>query len=506
MNNMYHALMFQSFPLQAKRPGGGHRMATYLREQGWDIEVIDWVDQWSLEELQELVKSRVNSNTKFFGFSTFFAHWPQQVEDFAVWLKKAHPNIPTILGGQSRPRMKSQGIDLYITGYGENALMSVLQKMLGNTSPLVPIMYDSRFTDRKVIFANDTYPSFPMKSLMIKYEKRDYIQSHEWLTVEYSRGCKFKCLYCNFPVLGVKGDYTRDADDYVEQLNHAYDNWGVTNYLTADETFNDRTEKIIKFADATEKLSFTPYISAFLRADLLVSRKQDWEHLIRMKLFAHYYGIESMHGPSAKSIGKGMAPEKLQAGLLEVKDYFNKQSDNFYRGHISLIAGLPHETKETLEQTAKWCSENWRGEGVEMWPLEIPSSDTMDVPSLLTSKWKEYGYWINSEELFKTDNEDMINTFEDISHAAYNLDWVNENMSYREAKVFVADLQPKLMYGTGVSALALQEFSYSLSLRDTLDIRYGETFKGKKIRHWLALSQDNLKQAIKEYIHKKLST
>jgi hypothetical protein len=502
---MYHALIFQSFPLQAKRPGGGHRIATFLREKGWDVEVIDWVDQWTLEELQTLVKSRVTTNTKFFGFSTFFAHWPQSVENFSVWLKQSYPDIMTMLGGQSRPRMNSKGIDLYITGYGENAMLAVIEKITGNNNPLKPIMFDYKFTDKKVILANHSYPSYPMKSLMIKYEKRDFIKSNEWLTVEYSRGCMFKCLYCNFPVLGVKGDYTRDADDYVEQLTHAYDNWGVTNYIAADETFNDRTDKIIKFADATEKLNFTPYISAFIRADLLVSRKQDWDHLLRMKLLSHYYGIESMHGPSAKSIGKGMAPEKLQEGLIEVKNYFNKNSNNLYRGHISLIAGLPHETKDTLEKTADWCSTNWKGEGVEMWPLEIPINETLDVPSLLTTKWKEYGYWPANDELVPTDNQTMIDDCVHISHISHNMDWVNSNMSYRDAVKIASDMRNKLVPGSAVGSFSLQEFSYSLNLEDTLKLRYAQQFKDQTVRYWATLSQENLIKKIKEYIYKKLS-
>ena len=34
------------------RPLGVHRIAHYLREQNWDIEVIDWANHWPLEKLQ----------------------------------------------------------------------------------------------------------------------------------------------------------------------------------------------------------------------------------------------------------------------------------------------------------------------------------------------------------------------------------------------------------------------------------------------------------------------
>jgi hypothetical protein len=66
-------------------------------------------------------------------------------------------------------------------------------------------------------------------------------------------------------------------------------------------------------------------------------------------------------------------------------------------------------------------------------------------------------------------------------------------------------LREKMIINGGVGAFGLQEFSYSLSLEDTLNLRYGHVYKGNKVKHWLLLSQNNLKATIKEYIYKKLS-
>ena len=115
---------------------------------------------------------------------------------------------------------------------------------------------------------------------MIKYEDRDFIKSTEWLTIEFARGCIFKCPYCTFPILGVKFDPSRDSEDAYTQLQDAYDRYGVTNYFVSDETFNDKPEKIAKFADMAERLSFNPWYSGFIRADLMVSRGQEeWVNL-----------------------------------------------------------------------------------------------------------------------------------------------------------------------------------------------------------------------------------
>jgi len=500
-----HSLIFNVFPLQLKRPGGGHRIATVLREEGWDVEVVDWAAEWQLEELKELVKSRVSSRTVFFGFSSFFAYWNPMLEEFTKWMKQTYPTIPIVLGGQSRPRQKSEFIDYYITGYGENAILELIKHFKGTAT--TPLALDLRFTDKKVIVANHSYVSYPMRKSIIRYELRDYISSDEFLTVEYSRGCMFKCLYCNFPVLGVKGDYTRDADDYIEQLQETYDKWGVTKYIAADETFNDRTDKIIKFADATDKLSFKPFVSGFIRADLLVSRKQDWEHLERLGFLGQYYGVESMHWPSAKSIGKGMHPEKLQIGLLEAKKYF-KRNNGLYRGHISLIAGLPYETEDTLEKTINWCEQNWQGEGMEIWPLEIPINDTYDVPSLLTTKWKEYGYRQKTKNTIMSSSNSMVDEESYIAHGICNLDWETDTLSFDQCKDLADKFNKRLRdAGAGIGSLAIQEFSSILTLKETLELEYNQNYKykDKKISFYIKSASDNLKEKIKNYINRKLS-
>jgi hypothetical protein len=241
---------------------------------------------------------------------------------------------------------------------------------------------------------------------MVKYVSNDFIEPDEWLTVEFSRGCKFECDFCNFPVLGVKGDYTRDAEDLREQLQLAHDQFGTTNYLVADETFNDSTEKITKFANAVEQLSFKPYFSGFIRPDLLVSRKQDREELLRMGFLGHYYGVETFNQVSAKAIGKGMNPERLKTGLVDLKNYFIENSDNKYRGSIGMIIGLPGETESKLDESKQWLRDNWKGQSFQPWWLIIPTGD-IDKKSKM-SDYKSYGYSKMDESKFTDEQKQKL--------------------------------------------------------------------------------------------------
>jgi radical SAM superfamily enzyme YgiQ (UPF0313 family) len=392
-----HGLIFNvtRYPY-VPRPLGGHRIAHFLREQGWDIEVVDWANWWSQEQLQQFFVSRVSASTKFVGFSHLFNIWNPVLETFGTWIKDHYPEIKLISGSAVNPMFKSQCLDYYIQGFGEHAIEALLRYIVGNGPR--PTFNLTMPNGIKVINAINSYPAFPMKSLMVKYQDRDFVRSNEWLTIETSRGCAFSCAFCNFPVLGVKGDYTRDQHDFELQLNDAFDRFGVQNYILADETFNDRADKITKFADAVERLDFDPWFSAYIRADLMAARPDTREELLRMNCLGHFYGIESFNQPSAKAVGKGMASDRLKEALVCSRSYFESHGRELYRGSIGLIAGLPFETKDMLDQTYDWLIENWQQQSFSIRPLSIPVHNQINKSSKISDDMLKYGYEEMSEQ------------------------------------------------------------------------------------------------------------
>ena len=317
-----------------------------------------------------------------------FSMWSDTMEDFTKWLKENYPDTLLISGSGVTPKFSAEYIDIYVKGFGEEAIKAILKWHTGNSKMPTFTLVDG---GRKLVDAIAFYPAFPTPDLMVKYEDRDFIRSNEWLAIEFARGCKFKCDFCNFPVLGVKGDYSRDADNFREQIVDAYDRFGVKNYLVADETFNDRTEKITKFADVVEALPFDPWFSGFIRADLLVSRPRDREELLRMNFLGQFYGIETFDWESGKAVGKGMNPDRLKQGLIDIKDYYLNNGSKRYRGTLSFILGLPHETIDTLESTRQWLLDNWQGQNYVHYALEIPNNE-YDQHSLISKDYKKYGY------------------------------------------------------------------------------------------------------------------
>jgi len=369
---MFHGLMFSFRKERVERGTGAHRIASFLREEGWDVEVVDFCNEWTLEELQELVRSRVTSETKFFGFSSFINWWPLHANLFTAWLKETYPDIVTILGGHGALITDSHNIDYYIDSFGEVAMLELCKHLFGNV-----IFNDKlKFEDvkgKRVIKALHAFPAWNLPTYRNKHEVRDFLQPYEMLVIESSRGCKFKCAFCNFPVLGVKEDTSRSAEDLEQELKYNYDTWGIKNYTFADETFNDRIEKFTKYGPMIQKLDFDPWFMAFMRGDLLIHQKPYWDEIKAMGLGGHFYGVETFNHEAGKIIGKGMNPDKMKEGLLEFKNFL--EPEGIYSGCISLICGLPKETPETYLASIQWLVDNWAPQSIATWYLDLPDID-----------------------------------------------------------------------------------------------------------------------------------
>jgi radical SAM superfamily enzyme YgiQ (UPF0313 family) len=330
--------------------------------------------------------------------------------------------------------------------------------------------------------------------------------------MEFSRGCIFKCKFCNFPVLGVKGDYTRSQESVYEQLMFNYDNYGIQDYGISDETFNDRSDKITKFADVVEKLPWKPYFNSFIRPDLLVARPNDKEELLRLGLYAHFYGVESFNPNTAKYIGKGMAPEKLKQGLLDVKDYFKKHVGFKYRAQISLITGLPHETLDTLEETKQWINKHWLDQVITAQPLIIHKLGE-PRPSDLDESYESMGYeeipFDSKSYLHALNIKESSEQVNDISiyrntDAYQGIIWKNSHMNFYDAISFAGKLNG-LYKKSSINLNKVDPLFLPQVYSDSLGNVLTTDEKLKLIGNKVLVAHENARVFIKSYIEKKLS-
>jgi radical SAM superfamily enzyme YgiQ (UPF0313 family) len=489
---MFKSIIFNIYG--SSRTSGAHRIATHLRKEGWDCEVADFISLWDFNNLKDFCETRIDKDTKFIGFSFLFYNlWSTKLENLSQWIKFKWPHVYIFAGSNAWPSIQSNSIDYYFQGYSENAITSVCEYLFSNGNSIKFTVDDK---NRKVILANVDYTAAPYKFADIIFEDRDYIEESEWLPIEFSRGCKFQCDFCNFPLLGVKGDYTRDSTSVEKQLKDMYNRFGVTNFVVTDETFNDKLSKITKFADVVEKLDFKPIFTGFIRADLLVSKPEQQEELLRMGFVSHFYGIESFNHESAKLVGKGMHPEKLQQGLVDIKNYFQKNNNNLYKGEISLIVGLPGESIESIEKTKQWLLDNWQGQAVQPFAIDIPKVHS-DKNSLISKDYEKYGYTeISFDDTLKQKNIPTIYYDKIASNFPENIIWKNNQMDIFDAALLVNDLT-NLAEGDkfSIGAWDIAEVGLPTNLHELFAL---------SVNNADSISQTSAPKFLKKYIKKKI--
>jgi len=414
-----------------QRSHGGHRIASHLRYLGWDCEVLDYCQILDKETILEFLRQRINKQTKFIGFSHIFLWWRKEFKEIMSWVKNNHPDIMIISGAQNFYTKQSQPlVDYNFAGYSEWQLEKFLKWKFSNGNPI-------ELVNGNIINCHSDGGAAPMRDPFIRYQKRDYLMPWEMVGMEFARGCKFACAFCDLPNLGVKGDYTRDVKSVEEYLKYNYDNFGVHKYLCSDETFNDATAKIQKYAEVVQKLDFTPYFVGYIRLDLWIARPQDREFLEAMNFVGQFYGIESFNHDTRKAVKKGMHPDKIKQGLLDVLDFYKGK---LYRGTVSLIAGLPHETLQTLYETKQWILKNWMPQNVYVNAYHIaPQQDSVKI-SHIDNNLTKYGYEDTGlpsphEKLQLVGNNIAMGTGQD---AYPHVVWKNKHMTYVQANNFAA--------------------------------------------------------------------
>jgi hypothetical protein len=496
---MFKSLMFNFSTNNAGRTNGVYRIAQVLRENNWEVEVIDFARFWTLEQLKEVTRQRVDIHTKFIGISQMFSGQdPKMIYSLCKWIKTEYPTLIIIHGSSSKQIQKCESVDYWIYGYSDSAIITLLKYCFSNgPRPKFDIIFDTA-DSRKMIDANNNYVSLEMADNIIEYEERDFIAPNEFLYMQFSRGCKFSCKFCNSPFIGLRDDYTLEQSQFEYQMKRNYDMFGTRYYMSSDETFNDRTEKISKYADVVEKLDFKPYFGGFIRLDLLIA-KQQHEELARMGYLAHYYGVESFNKQSMSAMGKGMNPDKIKQGLLDTRDRLNQLSDNKYRGTTSIICGLPGESPESFMDGIRWLDENWRGQSVNMFSLEIFNGELFK-PSPLSMDYKKYGYKEMSPGSISKHKSMDIFASTSMGSIDQKVLWENEYYNSFTAQQGVNDAWE---YLNPLENSSLDTFTVGYTGNDDLDTRLSLKRSSSTTHgHRINIARNEL---VKDYIEKKLN-
>lgn len=375
---------------------GAYKIAHSCREAGYSVQVIDHIVHFTKDELLKCLCKYVDNNTHVLGISTTFmvsyGHVSQHIKESLIEIQALFPNLKIILGGYSthfakrNPDIKVHSV---IVEYGEDIFVDVLDCLIrGKQEPSYTIEFVSKANYYKV-YSKPITVRFNIETDNFKFVDDDVILPNEALPIEISRGCIFKCKFCNHLMLGRgKLDYLKDIELIKEQMLYNHSKWGTDKYYIICDTFNDTEYKMKLWHSMVASLPFKIKYTSYLRADLL-HRNPDVPYMLQESgLYSCFHGIESFNEEGAMSIGKGWSAKSGKEYLPEL--YHNIWKDKIHQT-LSFIIGLPGDTRESSMEIAKWFNDNDMYH-VTLHSLGLTSDKSVKNLSEFDRNTEKYGY------------------------------------------------------------------------------------------------------------------
>jgi hypothetical protein len=468
------------------RPAGAARLRTVLDQHGYNVEVVDYFGNFTDEELETICARFIGPKTLFVGISITFIYAFDKLNKIFKHVKEKYPHVKTLIGGNETP---IDGVDLtqvdrVFWGYAEEAVLHYLKfltKKRLDDLKWVPYR-DTLSINAEMAYKNDD------TDLSIKWLESDLIKNN-FLPIEISRGCIFRCRFCAFPLLGKKkNDYIRHVDNLADEFRRNYELFGVNNYWFNDDTFNDNVVKLDYVAEAIAKSGVKITYTAFLRADLIERFPETISMLADTGLVAATFGLETFHPEAKKAIGKGLDNERQFEAIRQLKKY---KPIYTYTG---MICGLPGEPISSVYKSQKILLEqnfevfdNW-----DWWPLLIRKGSV----SRLSEFEKECGKWGYTE--MSPDEYTISQDDDDMRYGGDSgiMAWKSKYSNYFTARIITALLNNeteehriaagKSIYGNANKGVSINHDVFELvgmgiDIKDIIDGTFDKTFLNKKI-------------------------
>lgn len=427
------------------RTAGPYRLATSLRRQGYNTQVVEhflWSAITNLNLVRDTIDKLVSSNTLVVGFSiTFFQASILKSESYKLknlgfdintdiidelgavplsrsvlenirnWIRHKNPKTKIVIGGASRVKLNLTGtiFDAQVVGFADQAFPDYVRYLDGK---------NAFFQLGNGIIDHDAVASsLDVNTATIEWTAQDLIVSGERLPIEISRGCIFKCDFCAYALNGKKKlDYVKSVEVLDHELKRNYDKWGTTDYWFSDDTFNDTEEKVVAITSMLKRLPFKITYRAYLRLDLLSAHKYLVTHLVESGLTMAMFGVESLNGANTKLVGKGMSPERAIKFLNEL--WNDEGWDTKVLVLVCLIVGLPHDSKDNLAWLDTALSDDFKADWINLNPLYLTKNPSEINSSQFEREASKYGYKFTDSE-WEWSNSNTGLTFNDCKQIVF---------------------------------------------------------------------------------------
>ena len=330
-------------------------VTTYARKNGLDVDFVDGQVQ---PELYKAYEDKLFSNIKAIAILSSTHSFQSDVE-LLTHIKKKNNNVTCILFGAHPTFMPESclqhpAVDFIVLREAEESMFHLLKHLLNDT-PLDDRGIGRKGPNDEIVIAPprpfvdmDTLP-IPDRTLLPK--NVDYfnpvVRNTPYTTMQTSRGCPWKCIFCTAPEFYGKQVRFRSPEDVLYEIE-LLNSLGYREIFFRDETFTTDRNRIIKICkmliDRKLKISWIANArSNTVDLELLKIMKQAGCHLIK-------FGVES-------GSDKMLARYKKNITTQQTKNAFELCHSVGLDTHAHIVLGGPGETRESIEKTLRFTIE-----------------------------------------------------------------------------------------------------------------------------------------------------
>lgn len=357
----YPSLLPGHEPKYGLQPLGVLYIGALLREHGIDVEVLDAdVDGLTIEEMVDRILA---GRPDLVGFSLMTPQLMPALQTCAG-LKAARPDLPIVLGGahidSTHEDVFSMAdcFDFAIHGEGEHALLESIERLQEPGS--------ASLADRLAGVGNVIYrdgqgqvvrnPARPFITNLDDLPSVDYdmVDARKYLiptmagtyviSMMLSRGCPFKCTFCDAPITMGKKLRFWSMDRIIHDIRHYSEKYGCKNFVFKDSTFTANKKWADKFCDALLEANLDIRWRCNTRVNLVPPPLLD--KMKRAGCYVINFGVESGDPTILKTIEK-------ETKIEDIYDAHQRCRKLGIRTYATFLVGSPGETEATVAATIR---------------------------------------------------------------------------------------------------------------------------------------------------------
>jgi radical SAM superfamily enzyme YgiQ (UPF0313 family) len=369
-------ISFESPPTYTNPKLGLMYLSSYVKKNGYkDVKIIDLeLVPWNFNTFCRKVKDYLPDVVGIQCMSTNL----ESTYRICRFIRESLSDTKIVLGGphfNSNPEdiFSYFDIDFVVRGEGEKTFLELVRSLrepshYKNIKSLVFRDSDGSVVKNEYRELNHELDDLPFPDYDDLYDghpfcEHPYSKTGRMMTLITSRGCPFRCAFCDTPNIHGTKVRSRSVDSVLDEINIMQKKYGVSEYSFKDSNFSMSKKWVREYADKIAKRNMQ--ISYFANYRFEVINDEYVEPLKQSGCSLIFSGIESTYPSVKKILGKNTSMEQILRADKSIKKYGIKRLYSF-------MFGSPGDTEESLRHYINFA--------IETDPFIMLVSPTMAYP------------------------------------------------------------------------------------------------------------------------------